>query len=149
MARAAVPATREVASPEDPAAIGPGQYFSAYITGPWGQAVIKTACFGPTTPGQTGHPMSGQTIEVELATPAGTAGVGYTGSAATSIVATLGPSSAASSLIATFTSYYTVKPIPTTLTVPCWGSGVVTFTPLPGSSSALPATVNVTFQGQP
>ena len=51
----------------------------------------------------------------------------------------------------TFTQYGVNKPIPTSLLLPCSGTGVVTFVPLPqtpiGSSSD--ATVTVSYQGQP
>lgn len=131
--------------------IGPNQYFSGYINGsPPGQAIIRTNCLGPIQPGQTGNPLPNQTVEVRLASPAGSAAdLGYTGSAANSIVATLGPSPDASSVIGTFTAYNVIEYIPTTITVPCGGSGVATFVPSPGSSSASPATLNVTFEGQP
>lgn len=131
--------------------IGPNQYFSGYINGhPPGQAIIWTNCIGPVQPSQTGHPLPNQTVEVEPASPAGAAAdLGYTGSAANSIVATLGPSSTAFSAIGTFTAYDVIEYIPTTITVPCSGSGVVSFTPSPGSPSASPATLNVTFEVKP
>lgn len=134
--------------------IGPNQYFSGYINGsPPGQAIIQTSCFGPVLPGQTGNPLPNQTIEVRPAPPTspgqGVTDLGFTGSAANSIVATLGPSSAASSVIATFTAYDVIEYIPTKITVPCYGSGVVTFAPSPGSPTASAATLNVTFEGQP
>ncbi len=47
--------------------IGPNQYFAASVNGETGiisPAVIKMACFGPIRPGQMGHPMAGQTVEV-------------------------------------------------------------------------------------
>src|ERR1019366_5914494 len=70
-------------------AVGPHQYFSALVNGQSGftiPAPIKMACFGPIRPGQTGHPMAGQTVdgirpEVILTSD------GYTGSNANSIVA--------------------------------------------------------------
>jgi hypothetical protein len=150
-AMAAVAATPAIAHAQDPVPIGPGQYFSGYINGhPPGQAIIWTACFGPTTPGETGHPLANQTIEVETANIAGGAvDLGYTGTAANSIVATLGPSAASSAIIAKFTSYFVPQYIPTTITVPCAGSGVVSFTPVPGSPSAFSANLSVTFEPQP
>jgi hypothetical protein len=135
--------------------IGPNQYFSGYINGsPPGQAIVRTDCFGAVQPGQTGHPLPNQTVEVQLASPAGSiADLGYTGNvsstASESIVATLGPSAAASSVIGTFTAYGVIEEIPTTVTVPCGGPGVATFSPSPASPGSFPATLNVTFQGQP
>ena len=136
---------------QDPVVIEPNEFFSGYINGhPPGQAIIYTACFGPGTPGETGHPLAGQTIEVEPANAAGSAvDVGYTGSAGHSIVATLGPSAASTSILADFTSYYVIDYIPTTITVPCSGTGVVTFTPLPTSRTASSANLGVTFEPQP
>jgi hypothetical protein len=135
--------------------VGPNQYFSGYINGsPPGQAIIQTNCFGAIQPGQTGNPLPNQTIEVRLASPAGSvADLGYTGNvsnaASESIVATLGPSAAAPSVIGTFTAYDVIEEIPTTVTVPCAGSGVATFTPSPASPGSFPATLDVTFEGQP
>jgi hypothetical protein len=149
---AAATAAPSGASPKIPVSpIGPNQYFSGYINGsPPGQAIIRTNCFGAIQPGQTGNPLPNQTVEVRLASPGGAAGdLGYTGSAANSIVATLGPSQTALSVIGNFTVYNTIEYIPTTITVPCAGSGVATFAPSPGSSTASPATLNVTFEGQP
>lgn len=136
--------------------IGPNQYFSGYINGsPPGQAIIRTNCFGAIQPGQTGNPLPNQTIEVRPASQAGSAvDLGYTGSAANngmadSIVATLGPSPAAFPVIATFTAYDVIEDIPTTITVPCDGSGVVSFTASPAGPGAFPANLDVIFEGQP
>ena len=136
---------------QDPIPIEPNGFFSGYINGhPPGPAIIRTDCFGPVTPGETGHPLAGQTIEVEPASAAGSAlDVGYTGSAAHSIVATLGPSAASNSILADFTSYYVIDYLPTTITVPCSGTGVVTFTPLPTSPTASSAKLGVTFEPEP
>ena len=150
-AMAAVAATPAIAHAQDPIPIRPGQYFSGFINGhPPGQAIIWTACFGPTTPGETGHPLANQTIEVEPANIAGSAvDLGYTGTVGNSIVATLGPSSTSVNVLAKFTAYFVVQHIPTTITVPCAGSGVVSFTPVPGSPSAFSANLSVTFEPQP
>jgi hypothetical protein len=148
----AVPASAQVSPVQDPIPIRPGQYFSGYINGhPPGQAIIWTNCFGPIQPGQTGHPLANQTVEVEPpAISSSTADLGYTGTAADSIVATLGtPTGPIPTVIAKFTLYYVVQDIPTTITVPCSGPGVATFTPVPGSATASPATLSVTFEAQP
>ncbi len=47
--------------------IGPNQVFGALVNGSTGYpspATIRMACFGPIRPGQTGHPLPGQTVEV-------------------------------------------------------------------------------------
>jgi hypothetical protein len=136
---------------QDPVPIRPNQYFSGYINNhPPGQAIIQTNCIGPTRPGQTGNPLPNQPVEVKPVTPtsAGT-DLGYTGGGGRSIVATLATPTGAVSVIATFTSYYVTVDIPTSITVPCYGSGVGTFTPIPTSPTASSATLSVTFEGQP
>jgi hypothetical protein len=141
-----------VAAPAgDPLPIEPNEFFSGYINGrPPDQAIIYTNCLGPITPGETGNPIGDQPIEVEPANGSGSAvDLGYTGSEAHSIVATLGPSAASSSTIADFTSYYVIDYIPTTITVPCSGSGVVSFTPLPTSPTAASSNLDVTFEPEP
>jgi len=131
-------------------AIGPGQYFSGVVNGRLGSATIAMACFGPTYPGQTGHPMAGQTVAVRQQFPPGTPTgtyIGYTGSAATGIAVGAGSTSTTSPLV--LSSYDTPVALPTTLTLPCGGTGTVRFVPTPTSSTATVATVAVTFVGQP
>lgn len=45
--------------------------------------------------------------------------------------------------------YAVNAPIPTSFVLPCAGSGTVAFVPQPTSPTAHPATVTVTFVGQP
>ena len=57
--------------------VGPNQYFTGVINGRNGNTAtpipIRMACFGPVKPGETGHPMSGQTLAVhELFPPTAT-----------------------------------------------------------------------------
>jgi hypothetical protein len=145
------------ASPvQDPVPIGPNEYFTGLVNGSSGissPAVINTDCFGPIVQGETGHPLPGQTVEVELAQAPISSLAGYTGNAS-SITAFLtwpAASVAAPELVATFTSYYVAEPIPVTLTVPCGGSGEMSFVPVPvvSPSTGHAATVNVTFLSQP
>ncbi|MCT9928791.1 hypothetical protein N5079_01015 [Planotetraspora sp. A-T 1434] len=132
----------------DPAPIGPNQYFYGLVNGQAGQSVIKMACFGPVTPGQTGHPLAGQTVEVRPVPSPSTVDVGYTGSAATAVGVSLGNS--ASAVTPIVLRYYGVAAaIPTSLNLPCYGSGVVEFVPAPPSSTSRPAAVKVNFVGQP
>lgn len=127
---------------QDPVPIGPNEYFSGYINGhPPGQAVIKVICPGPVN---TGHPAGNQKIEVKTVQPVSTADVGYTGSAGKKITARLAPTPA-TTILASFTSYFVPKNILTGITVPCSGTGSVVFTPSPGSTTAKPATLTVTF----
>jgi hypothetical protein len=148
---AAAPAVPAVASPvQDPLPIGHDQYFSGYVNNhPPGQAVILTNCIGPIRLGETGNPLPNQPVEVKPVVATGTTDVGYTGSAANSINALLGTPVGAVVVIAAFTGYYEIRYIPTTIRVPCSGSGTVIFAPSPGSVTARPATLAVTFVGQP
>ncbi len=51
-----------------------------------------------------------------------------------------------SAQIATFTHYSVKMRIPRSIKVPCSGSGVITFSPVPNpDKSGKPATVDVTF----
>jgi hypothetical protein len=154
-ALAVATATAAAASPvQDPVPIGPNEFFSGLVNGSDGissPAVIKTDCFGPVVIGQTGHPLPGQTVEVVLAPSPVSSAEGYTGSARSITAILTAPTSSVTAppVIATFTSYYVPEPIPVTLTVPCYGPGTVSFVPTPPNSTGHPATVNVTFEGQP
>lgn len=141
----------------NPNKVGPNQYFGALVNGSNGIAApapIRMACFGPIQLGQTGHPMAGQTIEVVR--PVSTAGsLGFTGANGTSIVAFFGPlpptaAPAATKSTVTFKRYGVAKKIPTSLVLPCYGTGNVNFVPLPMSPpNSRNATVAVTYIGQP
>lgn len=125
--------------------VGPDQYFAGQVNGKEANAVIEVACPGPAS---SGAPLAGQTVAVQLVLPSSSSAIGFTGSAATSINAWLSwPTPAVVPppvKIATFTSYGSL-PIPTNISVPCSGTGVVTFVPTPGSSTSRSATVSVTF----
>jgi hypothetical protein len=151
------PAATAAASPVT-VPVGPDQFFGGLVNGSNGSTnapvPIQTSCIGPITPGETGHPLPGQTVEVVLANPASSSIQGYTGSAAKSIIADLiftptptGPTYIEQ--VATFTSYDVIEPIPVTLTAPCSGDGVMSFMPNPGSPTAKPANVPVVFLSQP
>ncbi|MGH3795913.1 MAG: hypothetical protein ACRDSP_13610 [Pseudonocardiaceae bacterium] len=132
----------------DPAPIGPDEYFSGLVNGQTGQASIQMGCFGPIHPGQTGHPFAGQTVEVIPVAGPTSRDIGFTGSAATAIDATFPPPST-TSLPVVLHDYAVTEQIPTSLVLPCFGRGVVTFVPDPTSRTARTATVQVTFVGQP
>ncbi|MGO8873986.1 MAG: hypothetical protein ACLQPH_21780 [Acidimicrobiales bacterium] len=117
--------------------VGPDQAFVGSVDGSLGSpepAVIKVVCPGPATLGQTGHPLSGQTVEVNLASSV-VPPPGFTGTRATSIAAFFGPPppTATGPGQVTFKRYGVPEAIPTTLELPCSGSGVVTFIPFPES----------------
>lgn len=136
----------------DGSRVAPRQHFTAEVNGASGEshpAVIRMACFGPIRPGETGHPMGGQTVAVERVPPS-TPGSGYTGDRANSIGAFFGapPPGAANSSYVRFAEYGT-KAIPTSLELPCSGSGKVSFVPLPSQPPARDVEVPVDFVGQP
>lgn len=130
--------------------IRPHQPFVGLINGSdgiGGSVGINMACFGPVRPGQRGHPMAGQSVGIGQ--PEAIAGsFGNTGSKGTAIVAFFGtpPTTTTGSL--TFHRYVTVK-MPTSLLLPCSGSGTVTFVAVPKSPTEQSFSVPVTFAGQP
>jgi hypothetical protein len=117
--------------------IGPHQHFAGSVNGSFGApvpAVIKVVCPGPARLGQSGHPLSGQTVEVSMAISM-FSNSGFTGKNASSIAVFFGPPppSMTGPGQVTFTRYGVPKAIPTSLNLPCSGSGVVTFVPFPES----------------
>jgi hypothetical protein len=108
---------------------------------------VNMACFGPVRPGETGHPMAGQTVGV--AQPEVIVGTfGNTGAKGTSIEAVFGTPQTTTTGSVVFRRYGTVK-LPTSLVLPCSGSGTVTFVALPTSRSERSFAVPVDFAGQP
>ena len=133
------------ASPaQDPVPIGPGQYFTATINGASTNPVIKVVCPGPVTLGETGHPVSGQYVEVQLAPGPTTTQIGYTGTAADSINVLF--NTPASTAGVKLTAYYVPVAIPTSLELPCGGTGPVEFAPTPTSTTAKTLTLTVTYE---
>jgi hypothetical protein len=137
-----------------PEPIGPNDFFGARVNGSTGypdSATIFMACFGPIRPGQTGHPLPHQNVSVFEA--GGNVGhFGFTGPRATSIGAFFGPPppGATSAGYVPISHYDTRVAIPTSLTLPCAGSGTVTFVPLPMSPpTSRSLGVPVRFVGQP
>lgn len=132
----------------DPAPIGPNNYFVGLVNNTTGPATVQMACVGPVVPGQTGHPLAGQTVKALPVTPPTSTITGYTGTAATAIAVTFAtPASVGTPIV--LHDWAVSAPIPTTLVLPCSGTGLVTFTPIPTSPTAKAATVTVNFVGQP
>jgi len=139
--------------------VGPNQYFGALVNGQngvTGPATIRMACFGAVRPGQKGHPTAGQTVEVFRPEVIVVKHSGFTGKNAKSIVAFFGPPPPTatpptpSASTVTFKKYGIKEPIPTSLLLPCGGTGTVYFVPLPMSPpKSRPATVRVNYVGQP
>jgi hypothetical protein len=135
--------------------VGPDQAFGALVNGRSGHAApvaIRMACFGPTVPGQLGHPMGGQSVRVVLRGTSASA-AGFTGADATTIGVFFGPpppTAAPGSGLVSLNRYGVARAIPTSLLLPCIGTGLVTFVPLPMSPpTSRTAVVPVTYVGQP
>ncbi len=151
-----------VAAPAGAASkIGPDQYFTGVINGTDGNTIspipIQMGCFGPLTPGETGHPLSGQTLAVhQLFPPVATGSLGRTGNDSTIDVFFGAPPPAATGAKATskshpvsFTRYDKVRDIPTSVTLPCSGTGTVWFVPVPVVPPSQAQAVPVQFESQP
>lgn len=136
-------ATAPAASADVTVPIGPNQYFQGLVNGVHDNANITMVCPGPVVPGQTGHPVAGQTVSVMQVPPSASIS-GYTGSAATSIVASFTTSSSTTAHF-TFIAYGAPQDIPTSIYLPCSGSGALSFTPEPTSGTARSDVVKVTF----
>jgi len=143
---AAVPSVALAAGPvQDPLPIGPNQAFIGLVNGKSSGAVITMVCPGPIAAGETGHPLGGQTVEVETVLPVAAAD-GFTGSAGTQIDALFNATTTSNvNPPVEFTAYFVKEPIPTTDVFPCSGPGVVSFVPLPTSATARGYAVSVTF----
>lgn len=131
--------------------VGPKQYFDGEVfglTSSTAQDVIRVACAGPET---TGHPVAGQYVAAHQFFPPVTTTYGYTGNSGTEIAVNLiysvGTITVVTPTFATLTFYDTKAEIPTSLTVPCNGTGVAVFTPSPDpDGSGIASDVHVTFQ---
>ena len=146
LALTAVAAPPAAATPvQDPIPIGPNMYFIALVNGHTSPTPITVVCPGPISSNSTGHPISGQTLEVRAVLPVTTT-VGYTGSAAHSIDAIFtSPTGAVTNPPVVLTSFFAPVPIPTTLNLPCSGSGVISFVPIPTSPTARGVAFSVTY----
>jgi hypothetical protein len=143
-ATVAVPASASVAASKaaiGPARIGPHQHFAGVVNGAYANAIIEIAC--PLS-GKTGRALSGQTLEVTAASPVAT-DAGYTGGRGKAIDAIIGPA-ATTSVTIQFKYYGTKAAFPTNIPLPCDSTGVITFVPVPGSHSSVPAKVTVSYE---
>lgn len=131
--------------------VGPKQYFYGEVFGlpsSAAQNTIRVNCAGPET---TGHPAAGQYVAAHQIFPPVTTTAGYTGNFGTEIdvnfIYSVGTITVVTPTFAKLTFYDTKAEIPTSLTVPCNGSGVAVFTPAsdPDGSGRV-SDVNVTFQ---
>lgn len=138
--------------------VGPNQYFTGVINGHDGNTtipiVIRMACFGAIKPGETGHPMAGQTLAVHQLFPPTSSGgsLGFTGKdSQIDLFFNVPPPAAGGTLTTTpiFKYYDVTKRLPTSLTLPCAGAGTAYFVPVPVIPPSRAATVPVEFVGQP
>jgi hypothetical protein len=109
--------------------IGPNQHFSGLVNGKRSSAVVTTVCAGPAA-GRTGPVAGGQTLSVVR----GRGRQGDTGPF-TAIYAWFFPQSGGTTTTAPtqlkFESYRTPQAIPTSIQVPCDGTGEVEFSSCP------------------
>ncbi len=138
--------------------IAPHQAFQAAVnglSGAGGPVTIAMACSGPIQPGQTGHPLPGQTVAVTFVPvpQRSTVSLGYTGDRGTSIGAFFGapPPAAPMGAMPSYIPFdrYGTRAIPTSMVLPCHGTEQVTFVPLPLDPSERSTAVPVQFAGQP
>jgi len=108
--------------------IGPHQHFAGRVNGARTSAVVYTVCAVPVGAGRTGPVAGGQTLSVVRATR----GHGYTG-LFSQIYAWFVPQSGATTAPTQlkFTSYNAPQGIPTSVKVPCDGTGQVEFSSCP------------------
>jgi hypothetical protein len=108
--------------------IGPNQHFAGRVNGTSTSAVVDTVCAGPISAGRTGPVAGGQTLSVVRVRR----GHGYTGLFA-QVYAWFVPQNAPTTAPTQvkFTSYNTPQAIPTSVTVPCDGTGQVEFSSCP------------------
>lgn len=141
--------------------VGPDQYFAGVVNGRDGNTAtpieLQMACFGPIRPGETGHPMAGQTLAVhQLYPPVATTGsLGRTGrdSQIDAFFNAPPPASVPASVPASttpaFVRYDRPKALPTSLVLPCSGTGTLWFVPVPVTPPSASAAVPIRYVGQP
>jgi hypothetical protein len=143
--------------------IGPNQAFEANVNGVSGGAVVHTVCV-PNAVGAGGRPKPGQYVQAKKAkvvpaTDIEPSPFGFTGDATSIVVTTqpTGPSttptpstsasgSTAILVVATLNKWGKKAPIPTSLPVPCSGTGTFAFRPVASAPGAVTAFVQVTFE---
>ena len=131
--------------------VGPKQFYYGEffgLTSATAQNVIQVFCAGPAA---TGHPVAGQYVAAHQFFPPITTLYGYTGNSGTEIdvnlTSSVGTITVVTPTFATLHFYDTKSEIPTSLTVPCSGTGVLDFAPSPDADhSGVTSEINVTFE---
>jgi hypothetical protein len=125
------------------APIEPNQHYVGLVNGKSADAVIDVVCPGPIGPRRTGPPVSNQTVAVHQVASGG----GDTGPAGHDLWAQFDKDELH---VVAFRTYDTPGMIPTTLQLPCGGTGAVDFTTcfgtLPCALGAVDGIVTVTFE---
>ena len=155
LAAVAVIAVGLQAGPAQAGSVAPKQYFTGVINGKDGNTTkpitITMNCPGPLQPGQTGHPLAGQTLAVHQLFPPASGTLGRTGNDAEIGEFFAAPPGAAQADATSriFTRYDSPKSLPTSLTLPCSGTGRVWFTPIPVVPPSRSAVVPVRYMAKP
>jgi hypothetical protein len=131
------------AGPSGADVVGPAQRFVGLVNADHSGAVIYVACAGPIYEGRTGPAVSGQSVAA-LLLPGGALPSGGSTGAASRLVIAFPDSSVAATM--NLRRYGVAKLLPSTLQLPCGGTGTVTFTPAPASATSVPDTVAVTYE---
>lgn len=125
--------------------IRPNQHFAGVVNGKRAHAVVYTACPGPASGGRTGPIVGGQTLSVARVA----SGHGYTGLFNQVYAWFVQDSSVNGPQQLKFTTYGTKQAIPSTVRVPCDGTGQVEFSSCPHLAPCaygwVPTLVGVTF----
>jgi hypothetical protein len=123
-------------------AINPNEHYFGFVNGKHSQAFIHVVCRGPAGGSHTGPPTPAQSVSVQHLRSDGA----DTGSVAHEIWAEFANDRVH---VVGFTHYGPSKPIPTTLRLPCQGTGTVRFTTCfgtrPCGSGSRDDVVKVTF----
>jgi hypothetical protein len=120
--------------------VGANQSFRGVVNGAAQDPAVDVVCPGPAAGDRTGPPAGSQSLSVAVS-PA-LSGPGFTGSKADRIVAVFADDP---STRVRFHAYDHPKAIPTSLRLPCSGTGVVRFVPRPRSSGAQADLVSVQY----
>jgi hypothetical protein len=109
--------------------IGPNQYFLGLVNGSNNDPAVYVVCPGPVYAGRTGPVAGGQTMSVAQVASGG----GYTGlfSNVNSWFVPVPATYAANPTEVKFTEYGVPQSIPTSIQVPCGGTGQVEFSSCP------------------